>query len=85
MKHLLNGKGYKEYKSKKAQIKFAESLIAIGAALFITGLSPIMNYVLGGSITSSIGMLWITGIGILLGAFFRDKGLKIIDEIESKP
>ena len=84
MKKIFNGKGYKEYRSKEAQIKFADSLVAIGIAFFVSAFSPLIKYALGGTAESSLGLLWVTVIGIVLGVHFRNKGLEIIDEIESK-
>jgi len=83
-KKIFNGKSYKEYKTKKAQEKFAESLITIGLSFYIASFSPLINLILGGPTKLTLGLLAVTVFGVIAGFNFREEGLRIIDEIESE-
>lgn len=78
---LLTGKGYKEYKSKKTQKKFAESLITIGNIFFIAGISPLLSLIINGFNNFNLHLL-ATAFGFTIGAMTRNYGLETLDIIE---
>ncbi len=91
LKEAFNGKGYKNYKSRNAKKKFADSLLKLADRLFFLSMSTLFIIALQINNTilqSSNIIFWITLIGvaifIILGICYRHEGLKIYDYLEKE-
>jgi|GEM_PF-6941890 len=80
VKETFHGKGYKYYRSKVAQEKFADSCMKAAELLFISPLAYIISVAWKGTPLQGWVIL-IVAIFVFIGLVMRHCSLKIYDEI----